>query len=730
MTSNFQQHGVRHGASPDEWTHFDLLLGIGTDLLPVVSNKAAELSPDSKIKEVGKTPSRYNQARKVVGIAGWTGYQASDAEITRWAAEPDYGICVQTRTVRALDIDVPDGGKARAITDFVAEHLGAVLPARSRGNSGKVLLAFALPGEMAKRKMVVDGGIIEFLATGQQFVAVGTHPSGARYEWRDGLPWEFPEVALGDFEALWGALVSRFAIEPPSTGAVTARKKGARLDRPDSVADLLHEQGRVLGEDRDGALIIACPWEEEHTTGETGDGSTVWFPAGTNGHDKGHFKCLHGHCAGRSDSDFFQAVGYVEDVASDFEVVEDKGGKKRSALPPFKRDKSGHIEATIENVAMAVRRADLCGMDIRHDGFRDEIMFATKGDDWRPFRDADYSRLRIKLEQEGFKPIGRELIRDVVLMVSDENLFDTAIFWLNNLKWDGVPRVEQFLQVYFGAEDSAYVQAVSTYLWTALAGRVLVPGIKADMVPILVGEQGAAKSSSVAAMVPSPDFFTEISFNEKDDDLARKMRGRLVAEIGELRGLHTRDLESIKSFVTRTHENWVPKYREFATSFPRRLVFVGTTNQEEFLADETGNRRWLPVRTGRADIEAVKRDHAQLWAEARELFSLLGVAYQAAEELAKPVHKEHTVGDPWTEEVLKWLQEEEPLTGEKPQDRDFLLISDVAREALRLEARHVSKREEMRISNTLRECGYKRLRKRVGGKQIWIWAKTRPPETT
>src|SRR5690606_14634369 len=114
---------------------------------------------------------------------------------------------------------------------------------------------------------------------------------------------------------------------------------------------------------------------------------------------------------------------------------------------------------------------------------------------------------------------------------------------------------------------------------------------KADMAPILVGQQGAGKSTAVAAMAPAPEFFAEISFSEKDEDLARKMRGRLVAEIGELRGLHTREQEAIKAFVSRTHENWIPKYREFAVQFPRRLVFIGTTNKDEFLADETGNRR-------------------------------------------------------------------------------------------------------------------------------------------
>jgi predicted P-loop ATPase len=421
--------------------------------------------------------------------------------------------------------------------------------------------------------------------------------------------------------------------------------------------------------------------------------------------------------------------GWVEDVSGEFEVVAAKHADEEP-LPAFKRDKNGRIEATIENVAMAVRRADLCGMEIRHDGFRDEIMFSQRDDDWRTFSDADYSRLRITLEKSGFKAIGRELIRDVVHMVADDQPFDSAVLWLEGLPWDGVSRVETFLQAYFGAGDTPYTRAVSLYLWTAMAGRVLVPGIKADMVPILVGEQGAAKSSSVAAMVPSPEFFTEVSFHEKDEDLARKMRGRLLAEIGELRGLHTRELESIKAFITRTHENWVPKYKEFATSFPRRLVFIGTTNKDEFLADETGNRRWLPVRTERADIEAVKRDRGQLWAEARELFGLLGVAYQGAEELAKEVHAEHTITDPWAEEIARWLNEPEMLTGEIPQIRDFLQISEVAQGALRIEPKQMSKREEMRISNSLRECGFVRVRRYVCGKQKWVWAVNETTKTT
>lgn len=719
---------MSYGASKDEWAHFDLILGLGADLLPVVSNPQAEVSADSKMKEIGKTPSLYNKARKVVGIPGWTGHVASDHEIGRWMAEPDYGICLQTRMVRAIDIDVADPTMALAVREFIEQRLAGMLPMRHRNNSGKCLLAFTMPGEFAKRKLVVEGGIIEFLANGQQFIAIGTHPSGVRYEWAGGLPMEFPALTVEEFEALWSALADRFAIGAPTAGgAVTLRKRGANVAMPDPVVEFLEAEGRVLGEQRDGSLLIACPWEAEHSTGSTGDGSTVWFPAGTNGYERGHFKCLHGHCEGRTDADFFDAVGYAENVADEFEVMTVEAEAEDAPLPSFRRDSRGRIEAIIDNVNLAMARPDYCGVEIGRDEFRDEIMLAKPGSgQWRPFRDSDYTRLRIHLERRGFKPVGREMMRDVVQKVAEDHRFDSAQLWLQTLTWDGTPRVERFLIDYFCAEDTPYTRAVSRYIWTALAGRVMSPGIKADMVPILVGHQGAGKSTAVSAMAPAPEFFCEISFNEKDEDLARKMRGRLVAEIGELRGLHTKELESIKAFITRTHENWIPKYREFATQFPRRLVFIGTTNKEQFLADETGNRRWLPVPVACANVDALRRDRDQLWAEGRALFAAGGVDFRDAERLGAGVHDAHTITEPWTEIIEHWLDEPDQLSGERPRDREFLRANDVLRDALRIDPRHVSKREEMRIATALRNCGYERAKKRIDGKPVSLWVPSVP----
>ncbi|PHM53073.1 ATPase [Xenorhabdus hominickii] len=391
-------------------------------------------------------------------------------------------------------------------------------------------------------------------------------------------------------------------------------------------------------------------------------------------------------------------------------------------LPSFKRDKWGQIEATIENVTKAVMRPDFIDVEIRFDQFRDEIMFAPAGtEQWQTFGDADYARLRITLEKRNFKPVGRELIRDAVLLAADENPFDSAIAWLNGLKWDGVPRIEQFYHTHLGTEDTPFTRAVSNYMWTALAGRVLKPGIKADMVPVLVGKQGCGKSSGVAALSLVPSFFTEISFAEKDDDLARKMRGRLVAKISELRGLNTKEQEAIKAFVTRTPENWIPKYREFATQFPRRTLFVGTTNEDEFLDDKTGNRRWLPVEVKKISVEDIKSDLTLLWAEAKVIFEEDGILFRDAERLAAAVHEQYTIKDVWLETVERWLVTPDLMTEEIPRTREFLRAGDVLREALNIDPKNIGRREEMRISKILLVCGYKRVLRRINGKSQRVY---------
>ena len=702
------------GASAEDWAHFDLVLGLGADLLPVVCDHQASISTASSIKKLGKVPTRFDSKGLVVGIKDWPLHKTTYKEIDRWSNEPVYGICLQTRLVRALDVDVPNEQKAQVIEMFIEDYLFKKLPKRMRSNSGKFLLAFKLAGEYSKMAIEVDGGVIEFLANGQQFIAIGQHESGVPYCWDGGLPTEMPELLPEEFKALWDALCEEFATGEIFEADGHARKRGPNLALQDETADYLDHQGLSLGVGNNNGILIKCPWSDQHTGGVDGDGSTIYMRAGTNSYQRGHFRCLHIHCKGRTDDDFMSALGVI---ANQFTVLTASATTQQQPWPDFTREKSGRIHATLPNVCKALRRSDLCMYEIGFDLFKDEIMKAAPDtSDWVSFKDSDYARVRIQLEKLGFRPIGPVMVRDGIGLIADENRFDSAQIWLDSLVWDGVPRVSGFLRDYFEVEENDYTTAVSNYVWSALAGRVLEPGVKADMVLILVGLQGAGKSTAVSSMVPDLQFFTEISFSEKDDNLARMMRGRLIAELGELRGLNTKDLEGIKAFITRQQESWIPKWKEFATSYLRRTVFIGTTNADEFLADETGNRRFLPVKTGNVDVAAIARDCFQLWAEARDIYKLLGIQWRGVEELAKPAHAEHAISDLWEEPVRGWLDAPNELTGIAPVEMPYLRGIDVLQSAINIDAKNISRREQMRIGKVLRSFGYK-------PKKIWLEGK-------
>lgn len=309
---------VRYGALPEEWAHLDLALGLTADLLPVVSNPHAPISPRSKMKATGKTPSVYNRNRQVAGIPDWTAFQAGDRDIDRWVKEQDYGICIQTRNIRAIDIDVNEYSTVERILSYISHWFGNNLPPiRKRSSCAKCLVGFRLPGEMPKRILRLSSGIIEFLATGQQFVAHGTHPSGARYEWEWNGQADFPTLTLEQFEELWEALVKEFAGSVSDTAASVMRN---RADTPAlNIEDPLLDTLPVIAWGREGQAFIECPFKGEHTM-DSGVTETTYFPAGSRGYEQGHFHCLHAHCADKNDADFLDALGLRFGM---FDVIEE-----------------------------------------------------------------------------------------------------------------------------------------------------------------------------------------------------------------------------------------------------------------------------------------------------------------------------------------------------------------------------------------------------------------------
>ncbi|QNH91655.1 DNA primase ATPase [Caulobacter phage SR18] len=313
--------------------------------------------------------------------------------------------------------------------------------------------------------------------------------------------------------------------------------------------------------------------------------------------------------------------------------------------------------------------------------------------------------------------------------MGDERRFDSAIEWLTVVvpEWDGVSRISRFLPDYLATDDTPYTRAVGRYAWTAHAGRILEPGVKADMVPVLVGDQGLLKSSGVAAIAPSLDFFGEFTFDNKEADNARKMRGCLVGELGELRGLQTKDRESILAWIVRRFEAWTPKFKEYETKFLRRLLLWGSTNDDGFLGDPTGERRWLPAKVnGRARITDIVRDRLQLWAEARDTFLVDGVLWAEAEALAKAEHGKFKQEDAWAARVARWLDEEDE-NGVSPRTSGNLLADDVLVHCVGVNVSQIKKSDQMRIAGVLKQLGMKKVLKRVPTSKKAVTTGLQPP---
>lgn len=384
-----------------------------------------------------------------------------------------------------------------------------------------------------------------------------------------------------------------------------------------------------------------------------------------------------------------------------------------TVLPAFSRTKSGNIKNSKTNLVAALRSPAACGFRIRYDAFTAQTLLAEQGaDEWRPLREEDYTQISMNLERWGFGDLSKDARREGVQFVAAGNQFDSAQDWLNGLRWDGICRVETFAQRYLGAIDTPYHRAISRYMWTALAGRVLSPGCKADMVPILVGPQGVRKSTSVKAICPHPDQFTEIDLGTNDGDMARLLRARLVAELGELRGMSVRDELAVNALITRTHESWVPKYQELAVNFPRRFLFVGTSNRRDFLRDPTGARRWLPFDVGMCDSEAIARDRDQLWAEGAAIFHEHGVIFADAERLARGEHEKFSDQDEWQSLIETYMRTPDPFTGEALPPATG---GEILRSAVRLPDSAHTPQAQARLKNIMLKLGATQENKRVDG---------------
>jgi predicted P-loop ATPase len=259
----------------------------------------------------------------------------------------------------------------------------------------------------------------------------------------------------------------------------------------------------------------------------------------------------------------------------------------------------------------------------------------------------------LKAEQKQFEP-SKDTMHDAVTRIALEYKFNPILDYLDGLKWDGLKRIDTWLTVYLGAEDTPLHRAMGRTWLLAAVRRVRLPGCKFDNIPTLEGPQGSLKSTLVREMAGDRENFSDADILQSDKREQQELcEGVWFYEIAELSGLHKGEVEKVKAVASRQEDKARPAYARRVSVRPRTCVFVGTTNDDEYLQDQTGNRRFWPIRIGRIDIEAFRRDRDQLFAEA-----VVGEATDESlvlpEELrpdAAALQDSRVASDPWADRL-------------------------------------------------------------------------------
>ena len=234
-----------------------------------------------------------------------------------------------------------------------------------------------------------------------------------------------------------------------------------------------------------------------------------------------------------------------------------------------------------------------------------------------PVTDNDLRAVQEVVQRGGLQQIGIDNIAAAVDTRSRVNSFDPVLNYFEDLRWDGTLRLDRWMTTYLGAEDGDINMMIGRIALLEIVARQYQPGCKADYMPVFEHAQGELKSTVCRVLAVRDEWFSDnlpdLTSNEKDAQV--HLLGKLVIEIAELHAFNRADATHLKSFITRTEERFRPPYGRMEVNQKRRCVFIGTTNKDQYLRDETGNRRYLPARLGFVDIAALKRDIDQLYAE-------------------------------------------------------------------------------------------------------------------
>ncbi|WP_202396918.1 VapE domain-containing protein [Teichococcus coralli] len=385
-------------------------------------------------------------------------------------------------------------------------------------------------------------------------------------------------------------------------------------------------------------------------------------------------------------------------------------------------DREGEPRSNLANTMLALRSDPQLKELLAYDQMlRAEILAKPvpsslcPAEDARPIQDADVSAIQEFLQRQGLERVSKDTVHQAVALRARERGFHPVQEYLNGLRWDGTERLATWLHTYLGAEKTDYTAGIGRMFLVAMVARVFEPGCKADYMMVLEGAQGAMKSTA-CGILGGQWFSDNLPDIRGGKDVSQHLNGKWLIEVAEMSALDKAEAAALKAFITRPVERYRPSYGRKDVIEPRQCVFIGTTNKAAYLRDETGGRRFWPVKVGTAlAVEALKRDRDQLFAEAVALYRKGAAWWPDRNFEAEHIRKEQEAryeADAWEEAIREWL----------PGKRQTTVLA-LARGALAIETAKIGTADQRRIVAILERLQWERGARGNNGERNWVPSK-------
>lgn len=340
----------------------------------------------------------------------------------------------------------------------------------------------------------------------------------------------------------------------------------------------------------------------------------------------------------------------------------------------------------------------------------------TRGGEFdRVVDDDDIIRIRESLNSVGYDPAPTHIL-EACRAVSLRNEYHPVKEYFDGLPaWDRKERLKDFFADYCGAERSAYTEQIGIKIFTAIVARIYNPGCKFDYLPIIIGTQGLGKSTMLEAIAIKPQWYTDNLGSIDNKDVILRMRSKLIVENAELTMFDKTDPNQVKAFLSRRVDRDRLPYDRLPRDLPRQCIIFATTNKDRFLQDETGNRRMWPIEVKKIELDKIKANLGQLYAEAIVRYKNKEKLYlddAEADLIAKQIQDDRYNSDDWEEFVMRYLDTEDKTT-----------ILKIWEECFMKDPTALGYREQARIGKILRRLGWVRQTIRIDNKPVSGYAK-------